>query len=141
MATARNDTRLRLSIMWVFVMLNMLLADVLSFMSPAALKQIMEGHAEQIVITPALLLLFAVMTEIPIAMVLLSQTLPQRAARWANIAAAVFTVVYVFGLGSGAPHYIFIAGVETLGCLLIAWSAWTWRGSEDTVAARRLVTE
>ena len=40
------------------------------------------------------------MTEIPIAMVLLNLVLPHARARWANLAAAAFTVAYVLGMGS-----------------------------------------
>lgn len=136
MAAATTDTRSRLSWMWVFVMLNMIFADILSFMAPGALQQILQGRAEQITITPGLLLVFAIITEIPIAMALASQLLSHRAARWANVIAAVFTALYVIGGGSTTPHYIFIAGLEVLGCALIAWTAWTWRESAESVTAR-----
>ena len=60
MTSADTDVRARLSWMWVFVMLNMIVADIFGFMIPGALKQIMEGQAEQITITPEFLLLAAV---------------------------------------------------------------------------------
>ena len=135
MSTTGIDMRARLSWMWVFVMLNMLLADILSFMYPGFLRQILDGHAEGIVITPEFLLLAAVLTEIPIAMVLLTQVLPQRAARWANLVAGVVTIVYIVGMGAAVPHYYFIAGLETLACILIVWSAWTWRTGDNKLAA------
>ena len=116
MGTNAIDMRARISWMWVYVMLNMVYADILSFMYPGNLRQIMEGHADQIVITPRFLLLAAVVTQIPIAMVVLTQVLPQRAARWANLVASVLTIVYVIGGGSDSPHYIFIAALETVGC-------------------------
>ena len=142
MTTLDTERRIRLALLWVFVMLNMIVADVLSFMSAGALQQIIAGRAGEIVLTPGFLLLAAVLTEVPIAMVLLSLVLPQQAARWANLAAALFTVVYVWGMGSPfEPHYAFIAAVETLGCVLIAWSAWTWRGAERALPAGELVTE
>jgi hypothetical protein len=141
MTTIGADRRARLSLLWVFVMLNMLLADVLSFLSADTLKDVLAGHAGQIAITPGFLLLAAVLTEIPIAMVVLSLVLPQRAARWANVIAGAFTIVYIWGLGSVTPHYVFIAAVETVGCLLIVWSAWTWHRADARVPARLLVTE
>ncbi len=136
-----RDRRTRLSLLWVFVMLNMLLADILSFMNAGSLEQLLAGKAGEITITPGFLLLAAVLTEIPIAMVVLSLVLPQRAARWANLLAGAFTIAYVWGLGSSAPHYVFIAAVETLGCLLIVWSAWTWQRADARMPARDLVTE
>lgn len=139
MNSAAKDARARFSWMWVFVMLNMILADVLSFMSPGALKMLMEGRAEEITITPEFLLLAAVVTEIPLAMVVLSQVLPKRANRWANLIVSVLTIAYVWGGGVlSAPHYIFIAGLETLGCLYIARFAWRWREANERVMARDL---
>ena len=141
MVTLATDMRVRLSLLWVFVMLNMIFADILSFMSAGILRQVLEGRAGEIAITPDLLLLFAVMTEVPIAMVVLSLVLPHRAARWANLGAAVFTIAYVIGLGSGAPHYIFIAGIETIACIVIAWQAWTWRVPAASVQAKTVLAE
>jgi len=134
-------TRARLSAAWVFVMLNMVFADILSFMSPGALQQVLAGTAEGSQITPAFLLVAAVVAEVPIAMVLLSLLLPQRTARWANIGAAVVTVAYVLGLGSAAPHYVFIAALETLGCLAIAWWSWTWRPAQRLAPTTTFATE
>ena len=136
MTTVDTAVRARLLWMWVWVMLNMIFADIFSFMNAGALQQIMEGRADQIAITPQFLLLAAALTEIPIAMVVLSQTLPRRASRWANVVASIFTLVYVVGMGSATPSYLFFAGLETLGCLSIAWLAWSWRGSDGRVPAR-----
>lgn len=141
MAAVAVDRRVRLSLLWVFVMLNMIYADIITFMGADVLKQFLDGHADQIAITPSFQLLVAVVTEIPIAMVVLSLVLPQRAARWANIVAAVATIVYVIGGGSlSAPHYLFIMGIETLACIVIAWTAWTWRERTVSVPARAAVT-
>ena len=126
--------------MWAFVMLNMIYADILSFMNADVLKQIMAGRADQIAITPEFLLLAAVLTEIPIAMVVLSQVLPMPVNRWANMIAGVFTIVYVIGLGTAAPHYIFLAGLEILACVYITWVAWSWRAQDERVVARDLET-
>jgi hypothetical protein len=125
----------------VFVMLNMIFADIISFMSADVLRQFLDGHADQIAITPGFQLLIAVVTEIPIAMVVLTLVLPQRAARWANLVAAPLTIVYVIGGGMlSAPHYVFIAGIETLACVVIAWTAWTWHEHREPVPARAAVT-
>lgn len=136
MTTVDKDVRARLSWVWVWVMLNMIFADIFSFMNAGTLQQIMEGRADQITITPGFLLLAAVLTEIPIAMVVLSQVLPTRANRWANVVASLFTIAYVAGMGSATPSYIFLAGLEALGCLYIAWLAWSWRASDERVAGR-----
>ena len=79
--------RTRLSTLWVFIMFNMVFADILSFMYPGFLSEVMAGHAGGVQITPAFLLVAAVLTEVPIAMIVLSRVLNHRANRWANIAA------------------------------------------------------
>ena len=122
-------------------MLNMIYADILSFMLAGTLKDILAGHAGSITITPDFLLLAAVMTEIPIAMVVLSLVLPYRAARWTSMGAAVFTIAYVWGLGGISPHYVFIAGIETLACIAIAWQAWTWRAPVSSVQAGAVLAD
>jgi hypothetical protein len=141
MPTTFTDTRARFSLLWVFVLLNMVYADILSFMSAGTLKDILAGHAGQIAFTPNFLLLAAVLTEVPIAMVVLSLVLPHRAARWANMGAAVFTIAYIWGMGSASPHYVFIAGIETLACVVIAWQAWTWRVPAGSVQAEAVLVK
>lgn len=136
MTTVDTDVRARLSWVWVFVLLNMIFADIFSFEQAAFLKQLLAGQAGQVTITPEVLLLAAVVTAIPISMVVFSQVLPRRANRWANMIVGVGTIVYVWGGGDlTAPHYIFMAGLETLGCLYIAWFAWRWRAPDGHVRA------
>lgn len=119
--------RAGISTMWVFVMLTMAYNDILGYMDASVLKQFLAGHAGDIQITPTVILIAAIATEIPLAMVILSRILPDRVNRWANIVVAVYTIAYVVGMGSLTPNYIFLAGLEVLGCALIAWSAWQMR--------------
>ena len=125
-----EDMKVKLSTLWVVVMFNMAFADILSFMIPGHLEEIMTGYAEQIPITQELMLVSAVLLEIPIAMILLSRILKYRANRWVNIVAAVITIVFVIGGGSTTLHYIFFATVEVLCMLLIVWYAWKWPKQE-----------
>jgi hypothetical protein len=120
------DPRLRLSTLWIVVMFNMVFADILSFMMPGALKEIMEGSAGGLAVSGGLLLLFAILLEIPIAMIFLSRVLGRRANRVANVAASVVTMAFVVGGGSPYPHYFFFAGVEVLCMLIIIWWSWKW---------------
>lgn len=114
------------STMWMFVMLNMIFADIFTFMNPGFLKVLMTGYAEEIQITQGFLLGAAMVTEIPIAMVLLSRVLKYRANRWTNIIVGVVTIAYVIGGGSTMLHYIFFATVEVVCMALIVWFAWKW---------------
>jgi Sec-independent protein secretion pathway component TatC len=121
--TKRKDRKVILSTLWIVVMFNMIFADILSFMKPGFLKDIMTGSTE-IQITQGLLLLFAVLLEIPIAMIFLSRVLNYRANRWVNIIASVITIAFVIGMGTTDLHYIFFATIEAVSMLLIIWYAW-----------------
>ncbi len=127
------DRRVILSATWVFVLLNMIYADVLSFLRAEFLQELLTGYAGEVEITDNFLLLAAVLLEIPIAMVLLSRVLPYKANRWANIIAGIFTIVFVIGGGSFLPHYIFIVSVEVAALLFIIWYAWTWPQPQQQV--------
>ncbi len=130
----------RLSTLWTFVLINMIFADIFSFMVPGALQQIASGVADGMHLTPVFLLVAAVLTEIPMAMVLLSRLVDYRANRWANILGGLFTIVFVIGLGSATPHYIFIASVEVICSGWIVWLAWRWRAPESQCGEASLVT-
>jgi Sec-independent protein secretion pathway component TatC len=112
-------------------MFNMVFADILTFITPGALEELWAGQAG-VQITPGLLLVFAILIEIPIAMILLSRVLKPGPNRWANSVAAVVTAAFVVGGGSLTPHYVFFAAVELACMALIVWSVWARRGSVAT---------
>jgi hypothetical protein len=116
----------RLSTLWIVVMLNVVFADILTFITPGALSEIMTGTPGGIQVSQGLLLVFAVLLEIPIAMIFLSRTLKYTVNRWANIIACVVTIAFVIGGGSAYLHYYFFAAIEVACMAGIAWSAWKW---------------
>jgi len=124
--------RQRLSLLWVFIMFNMVFADILSFMYPGFLKDVMAGHAGGVELTPGFLLVAAVLTEIPIAMIVLSRVLKHQANRWANIAAGVITIAYVAGGSTTYLHGIFFMIVQVACAVLIVWYAWRWRNPDTS---------
>jgi hypothetical protein len=124
-----GDMPARLSTMWVFVMLNMIFADILSFLDPSFLRDVSTGSVGGVEISQGFLFAVAVVTEVAIAMVVLSRVLRYRLNRWANMIAASVTIAYVILGGSAAPHYLFFATMEVVCCGLIAWFAWRWPDS------------
>jgi Family of unknown function (DUF6326) len=128
--TTMEDMKAKLSTLWIFVMFNMVFADIFSFMYPGVLQQIMAGSAEQIQITPEFLLIAAIVTEIPVAMVFLSRLLKYRANRWVNIIVGAITILWVIGGGSLTLHYVFFAAIEIVCALFIIRYAWKWRSPE-----------
>ena len=118
------DMRTKLSTLWIFVMLNMICADILSFMNSGFLQELMTGYAGEVHITSSFLLLAAIFLEIPIVMVVLSRLLNDRVNRWANLIAGGITILFVVVGGSTAPHYIFFATIEVVCLLIIMRFAW-----------------
>jgi hypothetical protein len=127
--TEMKDIKLKFSLLWTVVMFTMVFADIVGFMNPGVLKDMANG-AVGIQITQGVLLVFAVLLEIPIMMILLSWVLKYKVNRWANIIASVITILFVVGGGSPYPYYVFFATVE-VGCMLIIIrTAWKWSGPE-----------
>jgi hypothetical protein len=133
---AMTDRRARLSLLWVFAILNYLYCDLLGLMDADSLKQYLTGNVDGMQITQGFLLGAALLMEIPIAMVLLSSVLTHRASRWANIiAGTVMTLVQIGSLfmGSGPTvFYAFYSAVEIACTAFIVWYAWRWHMSQNS---------
>ena len=121
-----EDMKVKLSTLWIFVMFNMAFADIVGFINPGALEEIMTS----LDITQGFLLVAALLLEIPIAMIILSRLLEYKANRWANIIAGIITILWVIGGGNTSLSYIFFATIEVLCMLLIIWYAWKWPNPE-----------
>lgn len=132
------NIRIKLSTLWIVVMLNMAFADILSFITPGVLKGLMTGSADGMELTPVLLLAFAVLIEIPISMIFLSRFLSYSVNRWANIGAAMITILWIVGGGSLYLHYIFFCSVQVLCLLTIIWSAWHWPNPSFPINTREV---
>ena len=129
-----NDTKIKLSVLWIFAMFNYLYCDIVGLMDHDLLNQFLTGHAGGMDITAGFLLGASILMEIPTAMILLSIILNSKINRWFNIIAAlIMTVVQTLTLFSGTPtiYYVFFSIIE-IGCTaFIAWYAWNWRVSTD----------
>jgi len=121
----------RLSLLWIFALLNYLYADVVALFAVVGSRIQFES------LPPWALMGSAVLMEIPIAMILASRFLPFRANRLANIiAGCVVTLVNGFltfvpplvgwGKPPAFPEYLFFATIETVATSVIVWQAWTW---------------
>ncbi len=124
------DTKVLLSTLWIVVMINMAYADILSLHIPGVFDEVAKTSVSTGAPIPQLMLVGAIMMEIPVAMIILSRVLKYGVNRWVNIIVGIFTIAYIWGGAASYPHYIFIAMVETICLLLIIWFAWKWRNVE-----------
>lgn len=125
-----QDRKVTLSSLWVFVMFCIAYADVIGFIEPGTLENIINGNVG-FTLTPAIIVVISLIQAIPIAMILASRWLRREVNRWLNIAASVLTLLYVLGGGNWeSASYPVFAILEIVAMLGIIWLAWTWRTDE-----------
>ena len=128
---ARNlvDVKIILSALWVARMLTGFVGDVLKFYEPKMLEQILGREVNGMPLNQEFLLVAAIMFVLPVFMVYLSLTLPEKANRWANIILAI--IFFGLNLVGELPSYeyayrTFLVIVEMAFLALIVWHAWKW---------------
>ena len=119
-----EEIRIKLSALWVALMLTYLLGDVLRIFS----GDFKAGEIQGMQVTQAMYLGMAVLMVMPIVMVFLSLTLKQPVSRWGNIILPIF--FFLFNL-VGLPTYPsaydkFLIVVGLVFNTLTVWYAWTW---------------
>ena len=126
-----QDKKVTLSTLWVFVMFCIAYADIIGFIEPGTLENIINGNVG-FELTPAIILIFSLFQAIPIVMILVSRWFRRDVNRWLNIVASVLTLLYVLGGGNWeSVSYPVFAALEVVAMLGIIWLAWTWRNDTD----------
>jgi hypothetical protein len=121
-STTGIDPRIKLSLLWIFVILNMAYADILSLMDPTSIiRGIMAGAP----LPPGGLLAGSIVMETSIAMVILSWVLNYKVNRWVSSIIGVF-MSWQIVIGGHGSYYVFFTIVEVTCILLIIWLAWKW---------------
>jgi hypothetical protein len=117
------ETKIRLFVLWVFVLINMAYADILSLMdSTSPIRNVMAGNP----LPEGGFLAGAILMETAMAMLLLTWVLPYKANRLVNILIAVINIFAVVTGGHGV-YYLFFASLEAAAMLLIIWYSWKWK--------------
>ncbi len=122
-----KNRQMVVSTLWIVVMLNMAFADILGFMIPGTLAEIMTGYGGSVPITEESMLVAAIFIEIPIAMIFLSRILKFKLNKIFNIIASIITIIFVVGGGSLELQYIFFATIETISVIAIIWLMIKWK--------------
>jgi len=120
-----DDIRIKLSALWVALMLTYLLGDVLRIFSGDFNPGEMMGSME---VSQGMYLGMAALFALPIAMVYLSLTLGHPVARWVNIILPVlFFLFNVVGLPTYPSLYDkFLIVVGLALNVVTVWTAWRW---------------
>lgn len=128
-STTRLDPKVKLSLLWIFVVLLMVYADIVSLMDPtSAIRVRMVGTP----LSAEILLAGAVVMIISIVMVVLSWVLNYRVNRWVTIVIGAFMISQIASGGHGL-YYALFASVEVACILLIIWFTWKWKPVVDLV--------
>jgi hypothetical protein len=119
-----GDVQIKLSALWVALMLTYFLGDVLRIFS----GDFKAGEMGGMQVSQGMYLGMAALFVIPIAMVFLSLTLKHPVNRWANIIVPI--IFFVFNL-IGLPTYPsaydkFLNVVGLVFNVLTIWYAWKW---------------
>jgi len=119
------DIQIKLSAIWVALMLTYLLGDVLRIFSGDAKGGEISGTMQ---FNQNMYLFMAVLMVLPILMVVLSLTLNQPVNRWANIIVAAFFFLFnLVGLPTYPSMYDKFLIVVGLGFnVMTIWYAWKW---------------
>ncbi|MFZ4456183.1 MAG: DUF6326 family protein [Bacteroidales bacterium] len=121
------DIKIRLSTLWIVVLINMIFADIFSIM-----VELVNGNSLNIPGNVRVIMaIAAVVTNIPIMMIYLSRVLKYKSNRIANIVAAILTIIYVIGGGDSAPHYLIIAAIEILFLIMIIVYSVKWKNEKN----------
>lgn len=119
-----EEVQIKLSAVWVALMLVYLLGDVLRIFA----GDFKAGEVSGVQATQGMWLGMAALMLIPILMVVLTLVLPQPVNRWANIIIAVgFFLFNAVGLPSYPSLYDkFLLAVSLGFNVMTVWTAWKW---------------
>jgi len=127
------NVKMKLSALWVALMLIYIYADILSLFKAGVIEKMMEGFMGPFPVTQGALLSASILMTIPAVMVFLSLTLKPKVNRWANIILGVLYTFVNIGNLIGETSWFFYMSfvvVEITLTLLIVGYAWKWTNPE-----------
>lgn len=123
--------RLKISALWVAVLLLFAYGDIFGFFAPGQIEEVMGGEISGIEISQTFLFAISVYIAIAILMVFLSLVLAPRIGRLANIVLAALYIVSIVASAIGDDAYfVFMSVIEIALLLLLIRYAWTWPRAE-----------
>ncbi len=119
-----------LSTLWIVLVVNFMFCDIFTLMHSEDLENLLKGSIDGVPISQGFLLTFAIVMEIPIAMILISRLLKSKPNRIINIISGVLlAIVQLWSLtvGNVTLHYWFFSIIEITLCISIVVIAWRWK--------------
>lgn len=124
--TTGIDPRVKLSLLWIFVVLLMVYADIVSLLDPTSpIREVMAGAP----LPAGGLMAGAILMIISISMVVLSWVLSYKVNRWVSIIIGAYMIVHIV-IGGHGLYYVLFETVEVACILLTIWFTWKWRNTE-----------
>ncbi len=131
------DIRIKLSALWLFILLNIIFRDIHQMALASHLEMLMTGYYNGIEITDDLMLLGGFLVQVPIAMVLFSLLLTRRIARPVTMMAAILTTGTLLSTAPTDMDDTFHLVIELVAMAAIVWTSWTWRAQEPNAVQSR----
>ncbi|MDO6440497.1 DUF6326 family protein [Cyclobacterium sp. 1_MG-2023] len=88
--------RTKLSFLWVYVLMNIIIKDIHDLFRPGLLEEMQNGIVNGNTITEELMLIGGILLELPILMIVLSQFLPHNPNKWLNVCVATLSILTLF---------------------------------------------
>ena len=119
-----------LSTLWIVLVVNFMFCDIFTLMHSEDLENLLKGSIDGVPISQGFLLTFAIVMEIPIAMILISRLLKPKPNKIINVISGVLlAIVQLWSLtvGNVTLHYWFFSIIEITLCISIVVIAWRWK--------------
>ena len=122
-STTEIDLRVKLALLWIFVVLLMVYADIVSLLdSTSPIREVMAGAP----LPAGGLLAGAILMITSISMVMLSWVLSYKVNRWVSIIIGAYMIVHIV-IGGHGLYYVLFETVEVACILLTIWFTWKWK--------------
>jgi hypothetical protein len=121
-STTGIDPRVKLALLWIFVVLLMVYADIVSLLDPTSpIREVMAGAP----LPAGGLMAGAILMITSISMVVLSWVLSYKVNRWVTIIIGAYMIVHIV-MGGHGLYYVLFETVEVACILLTIWFTWKW---------------
>lgn len=127
-----NNEKALLSILWIFLVVNLFFCELLSFMHCYASENQLISHLYGINMSRLVLLASAIMMEIPMIMILIARLCRRKCCRVLNIICSFLVIIIkIWSLNvnttNNTPHQWFFFAIEIITCIFIIWIAFSWK--------------